>query len=300
MLYTVSKRIFTALLAAICFFVNLSEARGQNTTPPDAESIVYADTVWGDMKLFLPDSLDAQTPTDILFTIHGGAWVSGTAKIFYEDCRAAAKAGYIAVAMNYDKIFNGATGTDMVDAVGKAIAALKAELDSRAIRYGKLILAGHSAGAHIMLLYAYTRYATCPMDIAFVVSNCAPSDFLFTAEKPDSGVGMAAYLILSGLTKEVITPWTVSRNADAIRAMAPIKQITPDVPPTIIVQGTEDKLIPYRCSVALYEALQANGVDSVHITYEGAGHFLGDQYADANAARSEAFYRFTVKYGSAK
>ena len=284
MIYSVCKRIFTGLLSIICFFAAQSDARKVIEVPTGAERIDYAATQWGNMILFLPETTDAQTPTDVLFTIHGGAWVSGTAKIFYEDCRAAAEAGYIAVAMNYDKIFNGATAADMVNEIDTAIAALKAELDSRGIRYGKLILAGHSAGAHIMLLYAYTRYETCPIEIAFVVSCCAPSDFLDTAKKPDTMVGLASYLIMSGLTKELITPLTAKRNADAIRALAPIAQITPDVPPTIVVQGTKDKLIPYRCSVDLYDALQKNGVDSVHITYEGAGHFLGRQYTEANAA----------------
>ena len=105
---------------------------------------------------------------------------------------------------------------------------------------------------------------------------------------------------------EIITPWTLERNADALRAVAPVHQITPDVPPTIVVQGTNDRLISYRNSVDLYNALQANGVDSVHITYEGAGHFLSskggeavrEKYAPFDAQRSEAFYAFAQKYGT--
>ena len=59
-------------------------------------------------------------------------------------------------------------------------------------------------------------------------------------------------------------------------------------------------------SVEIYDALQRNGVDSVHITYEGAGHFLSskgagsakEKFAADDARRSEAFYAFAQKYGS--
>ncbi|MBQ7540731.1 MAG: alpha/beta hydrolase [Clostridia bacterium] len=290
----------------IAFFNNLVSVPSAKNTPEDAFSVVYADTVWGDLKLFLPERIDPQKPTDVLLTIHGGAWVSGSAKIFYEDCRAAAKAGYIAASMNYSKIFNGASASDMVNEIGLAISAMKADLEARGIQPGKLIMAGHSAGAHIMLLYAYAEYKHCPMDIAFVVSNCAAADFLIDAEKRESMVGKAAYLLMSGLTKEIVLPSTLERNAEAIRAITPLRLITPDVPPTIVVQGTEDKLISYQNSVALFKALQENGVDSVHITYEGAGHFLSskggsdvkDKFAADDARRGAAFYAFAEKYCS--
>ena len=217
MLYAAMKRALALFLALVSFFVNLTTKPSANDTPADAVSVVYADTVYGDLKLFLPEDVDARKPTDVILMLHGGAWVSGGAFIFYDDCRAAAEAGYIAASMNYSKIFNGATAADMVREVGLAIAALKAELENRGLTVGKLIMAGHSAGAHIMLLYAYTQYESCPMDIAFVVSNCAPADFVSDAKAHNSMIGLAAYALLSGLTGEVVTPLTLERNADAIR-----------------------------------------------------------------------------------
>ena len=91
MLYAAARRMFVGLLAVICSFVNLTATPTRNNTPQDALSVVYADTVCGDLKLFLPESFDTQKPTDVLLTIHGGAWVSGGAQIFYNDCRAAAR-----------------------------------------------------------------------------------------------------------------------------------------------------------------------------------------------------------------
>ena len=113
MFYAAMKRALALFLALVSFFVNLTTKPSANDTPADAVSVVYADTVYGDLKLFLPEDVDARKPTDVILMLHGGAWVSGGAFIFYDDCRAAAKAGYIAASMNYDKIFNGASAADI-------------------------------------------------------------------------------------------------------------------------------------------------------------------------------------------
>ena len=297
MIYSVARRVFVGLLALVALFVNWRATPTKENTPSDAVSVVYDDSAFGDLKLFLPENV--QDGADIVFMIHGGAWMFGNAGMFYDNCRAAAQAGYIAASVNYNKIQNGASAADMVDQIGKALAALRRDLTDRGLTPGKLIMAGHSAGAHLMLLYAYGHYNDCPFDIAFVVSNCTAVNFLSDAQTKTTTIGKNAYLLLSALTKEIVMPLTLERNetaAAAVAAVTPLSYVSPDVPPTIVVQGTEDEMIPYQNSVELYEALQKNGVDSVHISYEGAGHFLGEEFEEANAARTAAFEAFAEKY----
>lgn len=295
MIYSAARRVFVGLLALVALFANLTATPTRKDTPPDAISVVYDEkSAFGDVKLFLPENV--QSGADVILMIHGGAWLFGNAGMFYDNCRDAARAGYIAASLNYNKIQNGSAAADMVAQVGEALSALHDALTAKGITPGKLILAGHSAGAHIMLLYAYSHYNDCPFDIAFVVSNCAAVDFLSDAETRTTTIGKNAYLLLSALTKEIILPQTLERNKAAIDAVTPLTYVSPDVPPTIVVQGTKDELIPYQNSVELYEALQRCGVDSVHITYEGAGHFLGKEFAEGNAARAAAFEAFAQKY----
>ena len=297
MIYSAARRVFVGLLALVAFFVNLTATPTKEETPPDAVSVVYDETAFGDVKLFLPEKV--QNGADVLFLIHGGAWMGGNASMFYDNCRDAARVGYIAASLNYSKLQNGASVADMVNEIGAALSALHQTLTEKGVVPGKLILAGHSAGAHLMLLYAYSHYNDCPFDIAFVVSNCAAVDFLSDAETRTTTIGKYAYLLLSAMTKEIVTPQTIQRNETvkaAVTAVTPLTYVSPDVPPTIVVQGTKDELIPYQNSVELYEALQRCGVDSVHITYEGAGHFLGKEFAEGNAARAAAFEAFAQKY----
>ena len=295
MFYKITRRIFTGLLALIALLVNATATPTRAKAPYDALTVVYADTACGDLKLFLPE--DVQDGANVLLTIPGGGWFSGNASMFYDDCRAAARNGFIAASMNYSKLQNGVGAEDMANEVGLAVGALKAALESRGIRPGKLILAGHSAGAHIMLLYAYAHAKDCPMEIAFLVSNSAPVEFLSDPKTRTTLLGMFAYPLLSCFTKEVVTPSTVEKNREAIDRVSPLTLVTGDVPPTIVVQGDADDFVPFGNSVMLYDALQANGVDSEHIVYPGAGHFLGVKYVDGNTARTEAFYTFLEKYG---
>lgn len=297
MFYSIARRVFVGLLALIALFANWRAVPTKENTPQDAVSVVYDDSAFGDVKVFLPE--DVKDGADVVFMIHGGAWLFGNAGMFYENCREAVQAGYIAASVNYSKLQNGAAAADMVGQIGKALTALHRALTEKGIKPGKLIMAGHSAGAHLMLLYAYSHYADCPFDIAFVVSNCAAVDFLSDAQTKKTTIGKNAYLLLSALTKELVTPMTLERNETvkaALAAVTPLTYVTPQVPPTIVVQGTNDEMIPYQNSVALYEALQSCGVDSVHITYEGAGHFLGKDFPEANAARTAAFEAFAQKY----
>ena len=297
MIYSAARRVFVGLLALVAFFVNLTATPTKKETPPDAVSVVYDETAFGDIKLFLPENV--QSGADVILMIHGGAWLFGNAGMFYDNCRDAARAGYIAASLNYNKIQNGSAAADMVAQVGEALSALHDTLTAKGITPGKLILAGHSAGAHLMLLYAYSHYNDCPFDIAFVVSNCAAVDILSDAETKTTTIGKYAYLLLSAMTKEIVTPQTIQRNETvkaAVTAVTPLSYVSSEVPPTIMVQGTADEMIPYQNSVELYEALQRCGVDSVHITYEGAGHFLGKEFAEGNAARAAAFEAFAQKY----
>lgn len=294
MVYRIARRIFTGLLALVALIVNAT-ATPVDTAPDDAVTLQYGDGVCSYVTVFLPQ--DVQDGDNVLLMIHGGAWTSGDASMFYKESRAAARCGFIAASMDYSKIQNGASAADMANEVGLAIGAIRDMLTERGVRPGKLIMAGHSSGAHIMLLYAYAHAKDCPMEIAFLVSNCAPAEFLSDAETRRTYLGMGAYPLLSALTKEIVLPGTVERNRAAIDSVSPLTLVSPDAPPTIVVHGDADDLIPFENSVMLYDALQANGVDSVHIVYHGAGHFLGIKYADGNAARTEAFYDFLQKYG---
>jgi acetyl esterase/lipase len=74
-------------------------------------------------------------------------------------------------------------------------------------------------------------------------------------------------------------------------AISPILFVTPDDPPTLLIHGDADTLVPISASEIMYAALQGEGVESNFITIEGGGHgfWNREHNARAQAAMSEWF-----------
>ena len=66
---------------------------------------------------------------------------------------------------------------------------------------------------------------------------------------------------------------------------SPIMHVSSDDPPTLLIHGDKDDLVPISNSKVIYEAFQKNNVKTKFITIEGAGHgFRGDDAKRASAA----------------
>lgn len=243
---------------------------------------------------YLPENLSGVK--NIVFMVHGGAWATGGCSQFRENAIAAAKSGFIAVSMDYRKIQNGANAYDMVNDVATAISSFKKTLQNEGITYGKMALAGWSAGAHLSLMYAYEYYFNkCPIPIAFLCVCAPPTDFLYDARGSSTFMGVAANSLLTSLTGELILPGTENSHMRAIKAISPVYMVKPGVPPTIVVNGDDDDVVPPQNSEALYNELRRNGVDAVRVIYKGAGHFLGSNFAE-DKQRTAVFMNFANKY----
>lgn len=73
--------------------------------------------------------------------------------------------------------------------------------------------------------------------------------------------------------------------------ISPILFATPDDPPTLLIHGDADELVPISNSEVMYEALQQKGVKSSFITIPGGDHGFrdADHRARAEAAMVEWF-----------
>lgn len=78
----------------------------------------------------------------------------------------------------------------------------------------------------------------------------------------------AAVLIHSGTDADSIT-FTI--KGPEFDCESP-KVYHPNHPPTLIVHGETDSLVPYECGLHLYEELQRNNIDSTLLTNEEKGH----------------------------
>jgi acetyl esterase/lipase len=162
------------------------------------------------------------------------------------------------------------------------------------------ILVGHSAGAHIGLLYGYKYFQennNRPIKIAACVSLSGPTDYtddIGWSSMTYYGTTMEERLsVLSRMGTELIGheieltqhDWTNQNNwfeyESYVNEISPIMYInkTDKIPPTLLVHGTNDIIVPYSNSERLNMALDNTSIEHKLITVTGSGdnHMLGGE-----------------------
>jgi len=76
----------------------------------------------------------------------------------------------------------------------------------------------------------------------------------------------------------------IQENPEKVRRANPIRYVTGDDPPFLILHGARDDLVPLNQSELLHRALKAAGVESVFHRLEGAGHG-GPAFASAETMK---------------
>ena len=289
------KALVSIILTISALLLNLQGIASHPAIPKDGVLLKYGSAANNQyMDLFMP--ADVGDTADVVVAIHGGSWLSGDQSSFDEYARQAADYGFVGVSVDHRKLSNNIRALGMNDDIFAAVSEVRNYLHTKGITPGKMIIAGHSSGAHLALLYAYSHYQDSPIPIAFVTACSAPSDLtLFVRGEQKNNNG---YYLLTALANENITAATID-GAEAKAALAkinPIDLVTPDVPPTILVHGDQDELVPYENSTQLYEALQANGVDAELITYEGQGHFIRSAPEEMQQERLDLMLAWAEKY----
>jgi dipeptidyl aminopeptidase/acylaminoacyl peptidase len=62
------------------------------------------------------------------------------------------------------------------------------------------------------------------------------------------------------------------RLEEIARQISPVYHVSPDDPPTLIIHGDQDRLVPLQQSELIVEKLEKAGVDTKLVVKKGAGH----------------------------
>lgn len=133
--------------------------------------------------LYVPKSLDkAQKHTAVLF-IHGGAWVSGFKSDVNEYVHEFANKGYITATIKYKLMKRSMDDNKLslfrdLDEIDACIKTMKNVLDELEFDTTKtnFVIGGASSGAHLAMLYSYSRGNECPLPIKFIINAVGPVD----------------------------------------------------------------------------------------------------------------------------
>jgi acetyl esterase/lipase len=235
---------------------------GQKLTP--AKTMEYS----GSLKLdFYPASNKPFAPCVI--DIHGGAWSAGNRGLNRAAHRSnswLARSGYAVAAIDY-RLAPAALWPAQRDDILAAIAFLRAHADELGIDPARIILLGRSAGGQ---LAEATAYAAHDPGICGVVELYGPADLTLawtTASENDSfPTRDLLQTFLGG------TPATARAAYDSASA---VLLASADAPPTLLIHGQVDTLVPYVQSEVMAEKLAELGVPHFLLSIPWNPHGFG-------------------------
>lgn len=228
-----------------------------------------------ELDLLLPDG---PGPFPVIVSIHGGSWTKGTRNdglAFLQVSR-----GYAVANIDY-RLAPGSTFPAQIEDVKAAVRWLRANAARFNLNPGAIGAMGYSAGGHLAALLGTTGEileldGTGHGNLGFssrvqaVVDYFGPTDFLKIAEQAPSCIPGDAND--PAAPPSVLVGCPIQECPEKAAAANPIRYVTPDDAPFLILHGLADCLVPWQQSQILHDALEEQGVESKLILAPGLKH----------------------------
>jgi len=215
------------------------------------------------LDIHLPDPRGAGA-MPLVAWIHGPDWKSGSKA----DCPIAwlAGRGYAVASIDY-RPSDVAVFPAQLEDCRAALEFLVADADTWGIDPTRICVAGSAAGGHLAALVGFmpageatVREAACGGPAAVAVVG-APVHLTSLGPAHDRATSAASRLV-GGPLQEF---------REAAQRASPLVHVSADDPPTLIVHGGRDPVVPAAQGAWLDRALAAAGVDSTLVIIEGVG-----------------------------
>ncbi len=192
----------------------------------------------------------ADKPRPVLVFFYGGGWANGKRTEYSYAARPFVEAGYVVVLPDYRKV----PEVRFPGFVEDSAAAVK-WVQANIARYGgdpaRVSVAGHSAGAYNAVMLAMDPRWLGDNPVRAAISLAGPADFYpFTSKRAINAM---------------------SQVADP-RITQPINFVGKNVPPLLLIHGSDDTVVRIRNANSLYAKQKAAGGDITLRTQQGASH----------------------------
>jgi acetyl esterase/lipase len=157
--------------------------------------------------------------------------------------------------------------TEIVDQVRTAVRFVHAHAADYGIDTNRVGVSGISSGAHLSLMIAGS-----PDSPVNAVAAISPPTDLVNWGKPGLMLTdvpqMAIFVPALG-----VNPTGPRKDIEALfKQLSPITYVNPQYPPTLIVHGDDDKVVPLQQAQEMDQALAKAGVDHKLVVIPGGGH----------------------------
>lgn len=264
---------------------------------------VYSDIVYSGasernvLDVYIPKAAYGRKENGFILFIHGGSWATGNKEDKAADCIEAAAKGYIAATMSFTlrsgKTQDSYAVDTVLDEIGLAIAKVRDFAAGKGIRITKVAPSGYSSGAHLAMLYSYSRADKSPVEIAFTANRVGPSDF-----SRDAWGSMGPSLARSLAGKKIVNQFTKEGREDEIVAyVSPVTYVTKDSVPSLFGYGALDVIVPAGNRRSIIRAFEDAGAEYDLVFYPASGHGLKLNHITPAARKYSAkLFEYCEKY----
>ena len=223
----------------------------------------------------------------VIVYVHGGAWIGGFKESlnfnrFNQAINTLRESGYAIVSVNYT--LGKPNKSPFPDCIKDASDAVSWLTQNSALYNFDVLnigLIGESAGAHIAMMLAYSQDS---VKFNYVVDIYGPNQLAGILHSPlidtlNSFVGKFPDSYRPRLSPEKYIFGLDPKQDSAcvtemVQAYSPYNYLTSSVPPTLIIQGDCDRIVPLIQSTSLQTRLDSLGVENdIHIV-KGADHLF--------------------------
>lgn len=313
------------------FFIFLTTAAtGSISTRSDAaemKTTTYTFKTVGDLEI----KADVMRPDDdvlrpVLMNIHGGALIMGHRDRSGRLMDKLLDAGYAVVTIDYRL----APETKLPEIVEDVVDAFRwirgpgaelAHLDTR-----KIAVTGGSAGGYLTLVSGYLveprpdvlvsvygygdligdwyskpspHYLAQPgEDLTDEQAHAIEAGPAVADSRDRRGDGGAFYLYCRrrGLWPQYVGGFNPDAEAEKFFRWMPVKNVTPDFPPTMLIHGQQDTDVPHEQSVLMAEQFEKHGVVHRFLSIENADHGLRGISSEAKDRIYNEAFEFVQQY----
>lgn len=203
-----------------------------------------------------PDAGHGARPAPVLLFFYGGSWTGGERGDYRFVGEALSAEGVLVIIPDYRKApdtpFPG-----FVEDAARAVAWARANAPGLGGDPDRIVLAGHSAGAHIAAMLA--------LEARWLEREDVPGTAV------DGFIGLAGpYDFLPSDDPDLVEVF--GRDPERQLDAQPVRHVGPDAPRSLLIHGDADRLVELRNSRSLAAALQQNDVPVTLRVIEGVGH----------------------------
>lgn len=220
------------------------------------------------LDLYSPKDLDSPAP-GIIF-IHGGGWRSGKRQDYKLYTTEFAARGYVAATVTY-RLREAGYFPNCVEDVKCAVRWMRANAESLKVDPNRIAVIGGSAGGHLSMMVGYSSdiaefegnggHAGVSSAVAAVIDIYGPADFTHEQNRD--------HHLLTNFMQG-----SYEEFPDKYKKASPLTYVDPSDPPTLIIHGTVDTLVPVIQSDRLAEKFQELGMTYWYDRIDGWPHAM--------------------------